>query len=296
MLITNNVYQEEHIPTQFERFWRSFRANSMAMFGMWCLLIITLITIASPWITPYDPQAQTANLLLPPSWEPEGTVDYFFGTDDLGRDILSRILSGSQFTYGAAVIITALAALIGCSIGIMAGMTKGLLSSILNHLFDTVMSIPSLLLAIIFVAFLGFGEFNILLAIGLALVPRFIRSVYTSVHNEVEKDYIMAARLDGANNTYLLINSIFPNILAAVVAEITMALTIAILDITALGFLGLGAQAPSTEWGAILGDSVELIYLAPWTVTLPGLVIMFTVIVINLVGEGIRDALNAGVE
>ena len=296
MLVTNNVYQEEHIPTQFERFWRSYRANSLAMFGMWCLLFIILLTIISPWVTPYDPQAQSASLLIPPSWEPEGTVDFFLGTDDLGRDILSRIIAGSQFTFGAAVIFTFLAALIGCFIGIMAGMTKGLLSSILNHLFDTVMSIPSLLLAIIFVAFLGFGELNILLAIGLSLIPRFIRSVYTAVHTEIEKDYIMAARLDGADNFYLLTNSIFPNILSVIAAEFTLALTVTILDITALGFLGLGAQAPSTEWGAILGDSVELIYLAPWTVTLPGLAIMFTVIVINLVGEGIREALNAGVE
>ncbi|MGC9458310.1 ABC transporter permease subunit, partial [Vibrio genomosp. F10] len=164
-----------------------------------------------------------------------------------------------------------IAATVGCIIGILAGMTKGLLSSTLNHLLDTIMSIPSLLLAIIFVAFLGFGEFNILLAICLALIPRFIRSVYIAVHNEIEKDYIMAARLDGANDFYLLWSSILPNILIVIATEMTYALSIAILDISALGFLGLGAQAPSSEWGAILGDSVELIYLAPWTVTLPGL-------------------------
>jgi cationic peptide transport system permease protein len=106
----------------------------------------------------------------------------------------------------------------------------------------------------------------------------------------------MAARLDGANDFYLLWNSILPNILTVIAAEITLALSMAILDITALGFLGLGAQTPSTEWGAILGDSVELIYIAPWTVTLPGLTIMFTVVVLNLVGEGVRQALNAGIE
>ncbi|MGJ7093764.1 ABC transporter permease subunit [Vibrio hannami] len=295
-MLTDSIYQEEHVPTQFERFWRSYRNNSLAMFGLWCLLGIILVTLVSPWITPHDPQLQTGNLLVPPSWNSEGTVEYFLGTDDLGRDILSRIIEGSRLTFGAAVIITFVAALAGCAIGILAGMTKGLLSSTLNHLFDTVMSIPSLLLAIIFVAFLGFGEFNILLAICLALIPRFIRTLYTAVHAEVDKDYIMAARLDGANNFYLLWNSIFPNILPVIAAELTMALTIAILDITALGFLGLGAQAPSTEWGAILGDSVELIYLAPWTVTLPGLVIMFTVVTVNLVGDGVRQALNAGVE
>jgi len=295
-MLTDNVYQEEHIPTQFERFWRSFRANNLAMFGLWCLSIIIVITLLSPWLTPHDPQSQTGELLIPPSWNPAGTVEYFLGTDDLGRDILSRLIEGSRLTFGAAFLVTIIATVVGCIIGVLAGMTKGLLSSTLNHLLDTVMSIPSLLLAIIFVAFLGFGEFNILLAICLALIPRFIRSVYIAVHTEVEKDYIMAARLDGANDFYLLWNSILPNVLVVVASEITLAWSIAILDITALGFLGLGAQAPSTEWGAILGDSVELIYLAPWTVTLPGLAIMFTVIVINLVGEGVRQALNAGIE
>ncbi|AXY00819.1 ABC transporter permease subunit [Vibrio alfacsensis] len=295
-MLTNNIYQEERIPTQFERFWRSFRGNSLAMFGLWCLGLIIIVTLLAPILTPYDPQAQSGELLVPPSWAPAGSVDYFLGTDDLGRDILSRLISGSQLTFGAAVIITAISALIGCFIGVLAGMTRGLLSSTLNHLLDTVMAIPSLLLAIIFVAFLGFGEFNILLAICLALIPRFIRSVYIAVHTEVEKDYIMAARLDGANDFYLLWNSILPNVLTVVAAEITLALSVAILDITALGFLGLGAQAPSTEWGAILGDSVELIYIAPWTVTLPGLTIMFTVVVLNLVGEGVRQALNAGIE
>ncbi|AIW19266.1 peptide ABC transporter permease [Vibrio coralliilyticus] len=295
-MLTDNVYQEEQIPTQFERFWRSYRANGLAMFGLWCLGLIVIVTLASPWLAPHDPQAQTGELLVPPSWNPAGTVEYFLGTDDLGRDILSRLIVGSQLTFGAAVIITLIATVVGCLIGILAGMTKGLISSTLNHLLDTVMSIPSLLLAIIFVAFLGFGEFNILLAICLALIPRFVRSVYIAVHTEVEKDYIMAARLDGANDFYLLWNSILPNILVVIASEVTLALSIAILDITALGFLGLGAQAPSTEWGAILGDSVELIYLAPWTVTLPGLAIMFIVIVINLVGEGVRQALNAGIE
>ncbi|HAS8472257.1 TPA: peptide ABC transporter permease SapC [Vibrio vulnificus] len=291
-MLTDSVYQEEHIPTQFERFWRSFRSNNLAMFGLWCLVLLLLVTISAPWLVPHDPQQQT----VPPSWSPAGTVEYFLGTDDLGRDILSRLIMGAQPTLGASIIITAIAAIIGCFIGVLAGMTRGLLSSTLNHLLDTVMSIPSLLLAIIFVAFFGVGEFTVLLAVGLALIPRFIRSVYIAVHTEVEKDYVMAARLDGANNFYLLWNSILPNVLVVIATEITLALSVAILDITALGFLGLGAQAPSTEWGAILGDSVELIYLAPWTVTLPGLSIMFTVVVINLVGDGVRRALNAGIE
>jgi cationic peptide transport system permease protein len=295
-MLTNNVYLEEHIPTQRERFWNSFKSNTLAMFASWCLLLILLITLLSPWITPHDPIAQSTNLLAPPSWDAAGTIEYFLGTDDLGRDMLSRLIAGSQTTFGFTLLITFISAIIGCSIGALAGMTSGLLSSTLNHLLDTVMSIPSLLLAIIFVAFMGSGTEIVLIAIGLALIPRFIRATFSAVHLEVEKDYITAARLDGADNPYLFRNSIFPNILPAIVAEFTLAFSIAILDITALGFLGLGAQAPSPEWGALLGDSVELIYLAPWTVVLPGLTIMFAVVIINIFGEGVRDALLAGVE
>ncbi|MGF1761871.1 putrescine export ABC transporter permease SapC [Aliivibrio kagoshimensis] len=295
-MLSNNVYQEEHIPTPRERFLSSYRANSIAVFGFWCLSLLLFVTLLAPWIAPYDAQWKSGVLLQPPSWNNLGTIEYFLGTDDLGRDILSRLIAGSRLTFGYAIVVALLSAIIGTIIGVFAGMTKGLLSSVLNHLLDTVMSIPSMLLAIIFVAFLGTGEFNILLAIWFSLIPRFIRSVYTAVHNEVEKDYIIAARLDGENNFYLLWYSILPNIMAGIVAELTLAISVAILDITALGFLGLGAQAPSPEWGALLGDSIELIYIAPWTVTLPGLFITFTVVVVNLVGDGIRHAIEAGTE
>ncbi|MFC1503177.1 putrescine export ABC transporter permease SapC [Pseudomonadota bacterium] len=295
-MLSNNVYQEQKIPTQWERSWLNFRANSLAMFGLWCLLFLMLITITAQWLAPYLPYQQVGELLMPPSWDPAGHVEFFFGTDDLGRDMLTRLLLGSQLTFGYALLIAFASGVIGFAIGVLAGMTRGLKSSILNHALDTVLSIPSLLLAIIVVAYMGPGENNILLAIWLALIPRFIRAIYTAVHNEVEKDYIIAARLDGANDFYLLYNSILPNILTVVTTELTRAISIAILDIAALGFLGLGAQAPSSEWGAMLGDSIELIYLAPWTVTLPGLAITFSVLVVNLVGEGLRQALNAGID
>ncbi|MCW8327336.1 peptide ABC transporter permease SapC [Photobacterium sp. SDRW27] len=295
-MLSNNIYQEQKIPTQWERAWQNFRANSLAMFGLWCLFFLLLITIVAQFIAPYAPNVQVGELLMPPSWDPKGHVEFFFGTDDLGRDILSRLLLGSQLTFGYALLIALASSAIGIVIGVMAGMTHGLKSSFLNHILDTVLSIPSLLLAIIVVAYMGPGETNILLAIWLALIPRFIRAIYTAVHNEVEKDYIIAARLDGANDFYLLYNSILPNILTVITNEFTRAISIAILDIAALGFLGLGAQAPSPEWGAMLGDSIELIYLAPWTVTLPGLAITFSVLVVNLVGEGLRQAINAGID
>ncbi|MGO2508161.1 ABC transporter permease subunit [Vibrio hibernica] len=295
-MLSNNIYQEQHIPSQFERFWRSYRSNSLAMFALWCFGALVLIVLSAGWIAPHDPFTQTHHILQPPSWSHNGSVEYFLGTDNFGRDILSRLLIGAQLTFGYGLLITFIATIIGCAIGIFAGMTKGLLSSTLNHLLDTVMSIPTLLLAIIFVAFLGTGEFNILLAICLALIPRFIRSIYLAVNAEIAKDYNIAARLDGANAFHLLWSSILPNLSTIIAAEITMAISMAILDISALGFLGLGAQDPTPEWGTMLGQAVDLIYIAPWTVTLPGLFIMFAVIVINLMGEGIRDSLSAGTE
>ncbi|MGB7995912.1 MAG: ABC transporter permease subunit, partial [Photobacterium halotolerans] len=150
--------------------------------------------------------------------------------------------------------------------------------------------------AIIIIAYMGTGMTSILLAIWLALIPRFIRAIYSAVHDEMEKEYIIAARLDGANSFYLLYYSILPNIQPVIISELTRAISIAMIDIAALGFLGLGAQSPSPEWGAMLGDSIELIYLAPWTVTLPGLAITFSILVVNLVGEGLRQAINAGVD
>lgn len=293
---SNNVYVEQHIPTQVERAWNVFRSNTLAVFGFWCLMLLVFITVFAPWLAPYDPQYQTGELLLAPSWDSVGRVEFFLGTDDLTRDILSRLIIGSRLTFGYALLVALAAGVMGVLIGILAGMTTGLKSSFLNHLLDTILSIPSILLAIIVVAFLGVGEVNILLAVWLSLIPRIIRAVYTAVNNEVKKDYIIAARLDGANSFYLLYHSILPNVLVVLTTEMTRAISVAILDVAALGFLGLGAQPPAPEWGAMLGDSIELVFTAPWTVTLPGLAIMFSVLVVNLVGDGLAQAINAGTE
>lgn len=293
---SNNIYQEHKIPTQWERAWQNYQANSLAVFGLWCLGFLLLITIFAPLMVAYGPGEQVGELLMPPSWDASGHVEFFFGTDDLGRDLFTRILLGSQLTFGYALLVALASAILGIVIGVLAGMTRGLKSSILNHVLDTVLSIPSLLLAIIIIAYMGTGMTSILLAIWLALIPRFIRAIYSAVHDEMEKEYIIAARLDGANSFYLLYYSILPNIQPVIISELTRAISIAMIDIAALGFLGLGAQSPSPEWGAMLGDSIELIYLAPWTVTLPGLAITFSILVVNLVGEGLRQAINAGVD
>ncbi|HCN6859601.1 TPA: ABC transporter permease subunit, partial [Escherichia coli] len=184
----------------------------------------------------------------------------------------------------------------GLVLGTFAGATHGLRSAVLNHILDTLLAIPSLLLAIIVVAFAGPSLSHAMFAVWLALLPRMVRSIYSMVHDELEKEYVIAARLDGASTLNILWFAVMPNITAGLVTEITRALSMAILDIAALGFLDLGAQLPSPEWGAMLGDALELIYVAPWTVMLPGAAIMISVLLVNLLGDGVRRAIIAGVE
>ncbi|MDX7988216.1 peptide ABC transporter permease SapC [Xenorhabdus sp. 12] len=292
----DNFYQEKKMPSPLKVIWRFFYSDILAMMGFYGVLILIALSLLGDYIAPYRLDQQFVDQLMPPSWSHHGNVAFFLGTDDLGRDIFSRLLIGTSSTFGTALIVTAIAAVVGLIIGSLAGMSHGLRSAILNHTLDTLLSIPSLLLAIIVVAFVGASLHHAMIAVCLALLPRIVRTVYTAVHDELDKEYITAARLDGASNYQILRYAIFPNITAVIVSELTRALSIAILDIAALGFLDLGAQLPSPEWGAMLGDSLELLYAAPWTVMLPGAAIMLSVLLVNLLGDGLHRAINAGVE
>lgn len=291
----DSVYSEKRPPGTLRTAWRKFYSDAPAMVGLYGCAGLALLCIFGGWIAPYGIDQQFLGYqLLPPSWSRYGEVSFFLGTDDLGRDVLSRLLSGAAPTVGGAFIVTLAATLCGLVLGVVAGATHGLRSAVLNHILDTLLSIPSLLLAIIVVAFAGPHLSHAMFAVWLALLPRMVRSVYSMVHDELEKEYVIAARLDGATTLNILWFAILPNITAGLVTEITRALSMAILDIAALGFLDLGAQLPSPEWGAMLGDALELIYVAPWTVMLPGAAITLSVLLVNLLGDGIRRAIIAG--
>lgn len=293
----DNVYSEKRPPGALRTVWRKFYGDTMAMVGLYGCAGLTLLCLFGGLFSPYDINQQFLGYqLLPPSWSRYGEVSFFLGTDDLGRDVLSRLLSGAAPTVGGAFVVTLAAAIVGLVLGVIAGSTHGLRSALLNHILDTLLSIPSLLLAIIVVAFAGPGLSHAMFAVWLALLPRIVRSVYSMVHDELEKEYVVAARLDGASTLNILWFAVLPNTASVFVSEVTRALSMAVLDIAALGFLDLGAQLPSPEWGAMLGDALELIYVAPWTVMLPGAAIMVSVLLVNLLGEGIRRAINAGVE
>ncbi len=291
------IYPEIRIPSPLAQTWQTFRRNSRAMTGLWIFAFLIAIVLFGPSLASYDPFSQNANaLLLPPSWEHNGSLHYFLGTDDLGRDILSRLLYGAQLTFGSALTACFLAMIIGSGIGVVAGMQRGLISSILYHMLDVLLSIPSLLLAIVLVSFMGASMENALLAITLALLPQFVRSSFNAVREIANKEYIIAVRLDGSTPWRILRLAILPNILDVLVTQTTRGLSAAILDISAVCFLGIGAQSPLPEWGTMLADSLDLAYISPWNVALPGLAITLSVVATNMVGDGLRKALQQGLE
>lgn len=293
----DNVYSEKQVPSPLRYTWRIFYRDSLSMMGFYGVLALVFLCLFGGLLAPYQLDQQFLGYqLLPPSWSRYGDVSFFLGTDDLGRDLLSRILSGAAPTIGGAILVTVGAALCALVIGVLSGCTRGLRSAVLNHILDTLLSIPSLLLAIVVVAFIGPKLEHAYLAVWMALIPRMARTLYVAVHDEMEKEYVVAVRLDGATTLQILRYAVFPNIIVVLVTEFTRGLSMAIMDIAALGFLDLGAQLPSPEWGAMLGDSLELVYVAPWTVMLPGAAILISVLLINLLGDGVRRAIIAGVK
>lgn len=288
-----NLYQEEYHPSPLVNIWLEFRRSHIALAGFVLLVLFLVITVFAPLLAPYSPELQNTNaILLPPSWKPSGTIAHLLGTDGLGRDVFSRLLYACRTTFGSSLVIVAISVFIGVGLGALAGVLSGLRSSIVNHLFDSIMSIPTLLIAIVMVAILGTGLMNAMMAITLALIPQFVHQTRTFVRGELQKDYVLLDRLDGASSRRIFIFSILPCMVELIVMQATIALSVAIIDISALGFLSLGAQEPTIELGASLSLALDVAYVAPWLIVLPGLCIFLMVLSVNVVGEGLRSALR----
>ncbi|MFQ6371499.1 ABC transporter permease subunit [Shewanella sp. YIC-542] len=287
------IYLDEAIPVPAVKVWRTFASKPQSLAGLWGVVALLLLTLFGQYFAPFAAEFQDPDaLLLPPSWHSDGVVEHFLGTDDLGRDIFSRLLYGVRLTFGTALGIVSSALVVGVIIGSISGMMSGLKSSILGHLLDALLSIPSLLMAILVVAVAGPGLDNVFWAVGISLTPQFVRAIHQTVHEELQKEYVTAARLDGANSLQIFWYVIMPNVWETVIIQTTLAVSAAILDIAALGFLNLGAQAPQPEWGAMVLQGLDSFLTAPWTVTIPGLAILLSVLSVNLVGDGLRAALS----
>ena len=278
---------------QLREFWYYFSVNRGAVIGLVVFILLVLMAIFANWIAPHSPIQQYRDaLLVPPSWAEGGRVDFLLGTDAVGRDILSRLIHGARYSLliGAVVVVIALSA--GIVVGLIAGYAGGWVDTVLMRIMDLILAFPSLLLALVLVAILGPGLVNMMIAIALVLQPHFVRLTRSAVLGELGKDYVTSARVAGAGHMRLMFKTILPNCLAPLIVQATLSFSSAILDAAALGFLGLGAQPPTPEWGTMLAEARQFILRAWWVVTFPGLAILITVLAINLVGDGLRDALD----
>ena len=256
-------------------------------------MFMIFLAIFAPLLAPYSPYEQHAEALLtPPAWDLLGQIIHPFGTDALGRDIFSRVLLGIGYSFGLAIVAVILALSIGILIGTLAGFSKGIRSSVLNHLLDILLTMPSLLIAIVIVAILGPGVANTFWAVVLAMLPQFIHHIRTEITELLNKDFVIAFKLDGASKTQLFRHALFPNIIENLTVFSTLAISSAVLDIVVLGFIGIGAQSPEPELGAMIAASLDVFYLNPWTVMLPGLVLFICILSTNIVGDGLRHALK----
>lgn len=296
-MLINNGFNEDKIQSPLGYIWSIFKTKTIAVVAMWLIIVLIIISLFAPWFVPHSPLTQNPDsMLLPPYWVEGGNTNHILGTDDLGRDSLSRLIHGLQLTLGGALFITLLVGIIGMLIGAAAALTKGVKASVLHHLLDALLAIPTLLSALILITIFGPSYTNCLIAISLSLLPQFIRSSFLAIEQELSKQYIVAIQLDGATKTRLFRYGILPNILEPTVTIINRLFTMAIIEIATLGFLGFGAQLPQTELGSLIASSMELIYLSPWLVTFPGIAIFAVIIIVNVFSEGLRHAVLEGEE
>jgi dipeptide transport system permease protein len=270
----------------------ALRRRPAAAIGLATCLLLVVFAVAAPWISPHDPVVQHRDVLLaPPVWA-GGDWRFPFGTDDLGRDVASRLLWGARVSLAVGLASIALALVPGVTLGLVAAFFPGWPATVIGRTVDLLVAVPGLLLAIAVVAVLGPGLGNTTVAIALVLLPPFVRLVRASAIAEQAKEYVTASRLAGASRLRLMFDCVLPNCAAPVIVQATLGFSTAVLEAAALGFLGLGAQPPTPEWGTMLSTSRDYLERASWLVTLPALAILVTVLAINLLGDGLRDALD----
>jgi dipeptide transport system permease protein len=280
-------------PGPAREFWYYFSENKGAVAGLVVIVIVVLAALFADVVAPHGPAEQYRDhFLVPPVWMEGGSSDFLLGTDAVGRDILSRIIHGSRFSLIIGLIVVTLSLSVGIGLGLIAGFSGGWLETMIMRFMDILLAVPSLLLAIVIVAILGPGLANAMIAVAVTQLPHYTRLTRASVITEMSKDYVTASRVCGAGAARLMFATVLPNCMAPLIVQATLGFSSAILDAAALGFLGLGAQPPTPEWGTMLADAREFVLRAWWVMTFPGLAILMTVLAFNIMGDGLRDALD----
>ncbi|KAF3999168.1 ABC transporter permease subunit [Glaciimonas immobilis] len=280
-------------PHGLKEFWGYFSQNRGAVMGLIIVFIIVLAALFADVIAPHSPIEQFREAtLVPPVWQTGGSARFLLGTDPVGRDMLSRLIHGARLSLIIGLVSVSLSLILGIVLGLMAGYFRGLIEVAIMRLMDIMLALPSLLLAVAVVAILGPGLINAMYAIAIVMLPHYARQTRAAVIGELAKDYVSASRIAGAGTTRIMFNCVLPNCAAPLIVQATLGFSTAILDAAALGFLGLGAQPPTPEWGSMLASALEFIQSAWWVVTFPGLAILVSVLAFNLMGDGLRDALD----
>ncbi len=274
-------------------FYKLFAKNRSALVGLYIVILLIICALCAPLLSPYSPIIQDLDQrLIPPMWESGGSISHFLGTDDFGRDLLSRIIYGARISLVIGLISIGIAMFFGVLMGAVAGFYGGTVDLIIMRIIDIMLSIPAILLAIVIVAILGPDLFNAMIAIGIVAIPTFARIVRGSVLAEKHKEYVIASRTNGSSSFRLIFIVILPNCTSPIIVQATMSFASAVLEAAGLSFLGLGAQPPTPEWGAMLSDSLQFITTAYWMIVFPGIAIFLTVMGFNLVGDGLMDVLD----
>lgn len=293
-LVDTSVGSETKAPRRpLGEFYDYFTANKGAVVGSVVIALMLLLALLADVIAPHSPYATDSSIALkPPFWQQGGSLDFPLGTDPIGRDMLSRLIFGARLSLTIGISVVAISTAVGVMLGLLAGFTRGIVEITIMRAMDILLTMPSLLLAIVIVAVLGPGLMNAMLAVAIVVLPHYVRITRAAVIAELARDYVTAARVSGAGTLRLMFKEVLPNCTAPLIVQASLGVSTAILDAAALGFLGLGAQPPSPEWGTMLADAREFVLRAWWVVTLPGLMILVTVVACNLLGDGLRDALD----